>query len=89
MAVGTHALFQDAVRFDRHLTRSLRYRGPELLHDAVRRACSLNLRPFRFGQALDGAVGAVSARVGDAAAHWADTRWVREALEARSIGAAA
>lgn len=48
------ALFDDyAIRFDRHLTRSLRYRGPELLHDAVRRACSLRLRPFRFDTALD------------------------------------
>jgi predicted TPR repeat methyltransferase len=42
-----------AVRFDRHLRQSLAYRGPELLHDAVRRACSLRLRPFRFDRLLD------------------------------------
>ena len=48
------ALFDEyAIRFDRHLRASLAYRGPELLHDAVRRACSLRLRPFRFGEALD------------------------------------
>lgn len=42
-----------AIRFDRHLRASLAYRGPELLHDAVRRACSLRLRPFQFEDALD------------------------------------
>lgn len=48
------ALFDEyAIRFDRHLTASLKYRAPALLHDAVRRACSLRLRPFRFEQALD------------------------------------
>lgn len=48
------ALFDDyAVRFDRHLTVSLKYRAPALLHDAVRRACSLRLRSFRFERALD------------------------------------
>lgn len=48
------ALFDDyAPRFERQLLRSLAYRGPALLHDAVRRACSLRLRPFRFGRALD------------------------------------
>jgi predicted TPR repeat methyltransferase len=48
------ALFDEyAVRFDRHLRRSLAYRGPELLHDAVRRACSRRLRPFAFELALD------------------------------------
>lgn len=48
------ALFDDyAPRFERQLVRSLAYRGPGLLHDAVRRACSLRLRAFRFGRALD------------------------------------
>lgn len=48
------ALFDEyATRFDRHLGRSLRYRAPALLHDAVRRACSGRGRPFRFGHALD------------------------------------
>jgi predicted TPR repeat methyltransferase len=48
------ALFDDyAPKFDRHLTRSLAYRGPELLADAIRRACSRRLREHRFGLALD------------------------------------
>lgn len=48
------ALFDDyAIRFDRHLVRSLKYRGPDLLHAAARRACSLRMRPFRFDVALD------------------------------------
>lgn len=47
-------LFDDyAIRFERQLRQSLKYRGPELLHDAVRRACSRRLRPFAFAQALD------------------------------------
>lgn len=48
------SLFDEyAIRFDRHLRGSLAYRAPELLHDAVRRACSLLLREFRFKEALD------------------------------------
>jgi predicted TPR repeat methyltransferase len=48
------ALFDDyAPRFDRHLTRGLAYRGPELIADALRRACSKQIRDFRFGLALD------------------------------------
>jgi predicted TPR repeat methyltransferase len=48
------ALFDDyAPKFDRHLTRSLAYRGPDLIADALRRACSKRLRDFRFGLALD------------------------------------
>ena len=48
------ALFDEyAVRFDRHLVQSLKYAGPALLHDAVRRAASRRLRPFRFATALD------------------------------------
>lgn len=48
------ALFDEyAIRFDRHLVQSLKYRGPALLHDAVRRACSLRLRAPAFGLALD------------------------------------
>jgi predicted TPR repeat methyltransferase len=55
MSAGyVRALFDEyAIRFDRHLTKSLAYRGPDLLHSAVRRACSLRLRDFRFGRALD------------------------------------
>jgi len=48
------ALFDDyAPKFDRHLTRSLAYRGPELIADALRRACSKTIRDYRFGLALD------------------------------------
>lgn len=48
------ALFDEyAIRFDRHLVEGLKYRAPELLRDALRRACSLMLRDFRFGHALD------------------------------------
>ncbi len=47
-------LFDDyADAFDRHLRRSLAYRGPEVVADALRRACSRRLRPMRFGTALD------------------------------------
>jgi predicted TPR repeat methyltransferase len=48
------SLFDEyAIRFDRHLRQGLGYRGPELLHGAVRRACSIKLRPFRFDLMLD------------------------------------
>jgi predicted TPR repeat methyltransferase len=48
------ALFDGyAVRFERHLVQSLGYRGPALLHDAVRRARSRQLRNFHFASALD------------------------------------
>ncbi|HEX8662678.1 MAG TPA: methyltransferase domain-containing protein [Beijerinckiaceae bacterium] len=48
------ALFDDyAPRFDRHLVRNLDYRGPELIAAAMRRACSLRGRPFRFARVLD------------------------------------
>ncbi len=48
------ALFDDyAPRFDRHLTKNLAYRGPELIADALRRACSKRIRDFRFGPVLD------------------------------------
>ncbi|MGO4525034.1 methyltransferase domain-containing protein [Microvirga sp. 2MCAF35] len=48
------ALFDDyAPKFDQHLTKSLAYRGPELIADALRRACSKQIREHRFGQILD------------------------------------
>jgi len=48
------ALFDGyAPRFDRHLSQGLGYRGPELLADALRRACVGRRRPFRFGRTLD------------------------------------
>jgi predicted TPR repeat methyltransferase len=48
------ALFDDyAPSFDRHLTRTLSYRGPELIADALRRACSKRIRPYLFGKTLD------------------------------------
>jgi predicted TPR repeat methyltransferase len=48
------ALFDEyAPKFDRHLTRSLAYRGPDVIADGLRRACSRRLRDYRFGLALD------------------------------------
>jgi predicted TPR repeat methyltransferase len=48
------ALFDDyAPQFDQHLTKSLAYRGPELIADALRRACSKQIRDYRFGPTLD------------------------------------
>jgi predicted TPR repeat methyltransferase len=48
------ALFDDyAPRFDKHLIRNLNYRGPELIAAALRPACALRGRPFRFRRALD------------------------------------
>ncbi|KLK89957.1 hypothetical protein AA309_28540 [Microvirga vignae] len=48
------ALFDEyAPKFDRHLTKSLAYRGPELIADALRRACSRQIRDYRFGLSLD------------------------------------
>jgi predicted TPR repeat methyltransferase len=48
------ALFDDyAPKFDLHLTKSLAYRGPELIADALRRACSKLIREYRFGLTLD------------------------------------
>jgi predicted TPR repeat methyltransferase len=48
------ALFDDyAPKFDWHLTKSLAYRGPELIADALRRACSRQIREYRFGLTLD------------------------------------
>jgi predicted TPR repeat methyltransferase len=48
------ALFDDyAPKFDLHLTKSLRYRGPELIADALRRACSKQRMDDRFGLTLD------------------------------------
>lgn len=56
-AIGTayvRALFDDyAPRFDKHLIRNLGYRGPELIAAALRRACALRGRAFRFRRALD------------------------------------
>ena len=48
------ALFDEyAPSFDRHLTKSLAYRGPDLVADALQRACSRLGRPHRFGPTLD------------------------------------
>jgi predicted TPR repeat methyltransferase len=66
------ALFDDyAPRFDRHLVQSLDYRGPELIHAAVRRAATDLVRPFRFARMLDlgcgtGLVGRAFVRDADA-----------------------
>jgi predicted TPR repeat methyltransferase len=48
------ALFDDyAPKFDRHLTQSLSYRGPELISGALSRACSMRVRDERFGLVFD------------------------------------
>jgi predicted TPR repeat methyltransferase len=48
------ALFDEyAPSFDRHLTGNLAYCGPDLIADALRRACSERLRPYGFGLTLD------------------------------------
>jgi predicted TPR repeat methyltransferase len=48
------ALFDDyAPKFDQHLTKSLAYRGPDLIATALRRACSERGREYRFGPTLD------------------------------------
>lgn len=48
------ALFDEyASRFDRHLVRSLEYRGPELLRGAVLRALGPRPKDFRFRRVLD------------------------------------
>jgi len=44
---------QYAKRFDEHLTRTLDYRGPEVLMDAILRACALAGREAWFDVALD------------------------------------
>lgn len=44
---------QYASRFDEALTGKLAYRGPQLLLDAVTRACTQAKRPVHFGRALD------------------------------------
>lgn len=48
------ALFDEyAPRFDAHLRGALAYRGPELLMDAIGRACEAAGRAFHFDRALD------------------------------------
>ncbi|HKH96310.1 MAG TPA: methyltransferase domain-containing protein [Beijerinckiaceae bacterium] len=65
------ALFDDyAPRFDRHLVRSLDYRGPELIHAAVHRAATDLVRPARFARMLD--LGCGTGLVGRAFADHAD-----------------
>ncbi|MGL4812675.1 MAG: methyltransferase domain-containing protein [Beijerinckiaceae bacterium] len=44
---------QYADRFDRHLTKNLGYRGPELVRDAIVRACALTGHARMFGRVLD------------------------------------
>jgi predicted TPR repeat methyltransferase len=44
---------QYASRFDEALVGKLAYRGPQLLLDAVTRACAAAKRPMHFGAALD------------------------------------
>jgi predicted TPR repeat methyltransferase len=44
---------QYAPRFDAALTEGLAYRGPEILREAIARACAGEGRPLRFDDALD------------------------------------
>lgn len=48
------ALFDDyAGSFERHLVDKLRYRGPDLIADALFRACAARRRLFRFARMID------------------------------------
>ncbi len=48
------ALFdQYAANFDTHLVEALQYRGPQILSDAVRRACARLSQPFAFAHGVD------------------------------------
>jgi predicted TPR repeat methyltransferase len=48
------ALFDEyADRFDSHLVVALSYCGPQLLRDALTRACALRARPFAFARMID------------------------------------
>ena len=44
---------QYAARFDTALPETLRYRGPQLVHDAIARACAAEHRAMRFADMLD------------------------------------
>lgn len=44
---------QYAARFDTALPETLRYRGPQLVHDAIARACAAGRRAMRFADMLD------------------------------------
>ncbi len=44
---------QYAGKFDEHLVQSLDYRGPELLRDALKRACAILGREYHFDYAYD------------------------------------
>ena len=66
------ALFDEyAPRFDAHLRGALAYRGPELLIDAIGRACTATGRPFHFARALD--LGCGSGLMAAALRAYADT----------------
>jgi predicted TPR repeat methyltransferase len=53
-AVYVRRLFdQHAANFDAAATERLKYRGPQILFDAVARACAAAGRPLRFGTMLD------------------------------------
>lgn len=48
------ALFDGyAGRFNRHLVEDLKYCGPALIREALRRTCAVRGRPFRFDRVLD------------------------------------
>jgi predicted TPR repeat methyltransferase len=55
---------QYATHFDEALVKGLGYRGPQLLREALRDACAVRDRPFRFARALD--LGCGTGLVGEA-----------------------
>jgi predicted TPR repeat methyltransferase len=66
------ALFDDyAPRFERHLVRALGYCGPELIADALQRACTRRFRDLRFARAVDlgCGTGLVGQALADAVGH--------------------
>ncbi len=92
------ALYEDyAPRFEEALRRRLSYRGPEILLDAVTRACAAENRPLRFGTMLDlgcgtGLAGEVFAPVAgaidgvDLSARMADQARRRQAYRSVAVG---
>ncbi|AVO46245.1 class I SAM-dependent DNA methyltransferase [Phreatobacter cathodiphilus] len=92
------ALYEDyAPRFEEALRRRLSYRGPEMLLDAVTRACAASGRPLRFATMLDlgcgtGLAGEVFASVAgaidgvDLSARMADQARRRSAYRSVQVG---
>jgi predicted TPR repeat methyltransferase len=96
-AIGTayvRALFDSyALGFDRHLVESLQYRAPEMIREALRRACAARGRKLWFDRAFD--LGCGTGLMGQALADVCATiegvdlspRMLAEAARARTYGA--